>query len=432
MTTLFVLALPNSSLTTLFSPQSFGGVSCGVDGNPAFLGYTDLAGNGECIAACPTADAPVPPAVADLVCKTGYPNTVAAGADTSNPAMLVFYGDCLPEYTSVDFLSRCIPTSPLALSAVTDGLASSAATSLGIATFQNSTLDLTSTMDYMAQFSNDLYHSLPVTFGIGIGGAFVLGFVFLLLFRVRARAQRSITRAKRQVEPVAERSDHSKKGSYTAKSSRLPTPPANSSSLRSRRFPLSRPSRPGGQSVAFSPSPPARSPFSLFSRSRSLLLSFPLMLGALGYFFYSLDLDYSDPNSATSAVTEAGAGDAADAPGQWQETACFVTAIVLWVLAGLSFCFLIFVRKSVALSIQCTRVTARTITTMPGMTLYARERTERASESSAKKILLLLRCWRAIHPRAAKTLLLRRRCCCEDAAAAAQLLTQRALRSVAL
>lgn len=65
----------------------------------------------------------------------------------------------------------------------------------------------------------------------------------------------------------------------------------------------------------------------------TLLLSFPLVLGALGYFFYSLNLAYVE--SSADQVVEEG----------WQDTAFFVTAIVLWVAAGSFVALLLFIRR---------------------------------------------------------------------------------------
>jgi len=86
------------------------------------------------------------------------------------------------------------------------------------------------------------------------------------------------------------------------------------------------------------------------------LFTVPLLLGALGYFCWSVYVDY---NNSDNVVNE-----------EWQTTAFYVSAIVLWVVAGLMVLFAIAVRKRVNLAVKCTKATARAVGAIPIMVFY--------------------------------------------------------------
>ena len=91
----------------------------------------------------------------------------------------------------------------------------------------------------------------------------------------------------------------------------------------------------------------------------SSLLSLPLILGGAGYGAFWLHQQQEDADDGETNNNES-----------WQKTAFLVSAIVLWVMAGLAVLLFFGVRKRVGLAIKCTKTAAHAAHSVPSTIFY--------------------------------------------------------------
>eukprot|EP00588_Corethron_pennatum_P027338 CAMPEP_0194312848 /NCGR_PEP_ID=MMETSP0171-20130528/9771_1 /TAXON_ID=218684 /ORGANISM="Corethron pennatum, Strain L29A3" /LENGTH=625 /DNA_ID=CAMNT_0039067551 /DNA_START=353 /DNA_END=2230 /DNA_ORIENTATION=- len=196
MTYVGIYAMNKGNIYDLLQQKDYKGRLCGTDEDengkvlPEFLAIVDLGLNRKCVASCPS--------VTDkeiLICKDQATIANLWGCPQNSPPhasdydLLVMCGACFYSLDSIEIVKYCTPKN----GPVVRDLIKTLVDKYKPATSANTTsanpdygyLDTSGqAFAYAENFVKDLFTASRAVFGIGVGGAFLSGFLFLFVIRI--------------------------------------------------------------------------------------------------------------------------------------------------------------------------------------------------------------------------------------------------------
>jgi len=187
-------ALENGDPFTLILPFDYKGRYCGmdVDSNgvilPSFYYPVDVLGNGVCVNKCPEQNLFKPNFRSELHCKDDEHLLEMIGCSWNEEIVndvnqLVVCGGCMFQVDSIQAMNFCVPRSVIELLQQVDVIANAT----GFDPIQK--LDIPEIIPFMERFAQDIWNSITVVLGFGIGVAMAFGLIFLVLLRIPALAE---------------------------------------------------------------------------------------------------------------------------------------------------------------------------------------------------------------------------------------------------
>jgi len=201
MTYLGIWSIQHGNVLDLVTRKDYMGRHCGKDldeeGNvlPPKFAIADLGFNGVCVNECPSVTDLSPTSRDSMVCKSN--KTIANMTKCVNQGylentemqlhLLVLCGACMYDFESKDIFNNCIPI------AVDDISKAINSTAYRYFEAENENPDdspfsmvqyIQPTYAYVERFAKDLWIAWNMVLGIGVGGAIVLGMLFLFILRV--------------------------------------------------------------------------------------------------------------------------------------------------------------------------------------------------------------------------------------------------------
>eukprot|EP00588_Corethron_pennatum_P014737 CAMPEP_0194271784 /NCGR_PEP_ID=MMETSP0169-20130528/5494_1 /TAXON_ID=218684 /ORGANISM="Corethron pennatum, Strain L29A3" /LENGTH=617 /DNA_ID=CAMNT_0039014239 /DNA_START=198 /DNA_END=2051 /DNA_ORIENTATION=- len=186
MTYVGIYAMNGGNIYDLLQQRDYKNRLCGTDVDengvvlPEFLAIVDLGLNRKCVASCPNATD-----TETLICKDKA--TIAnlkgcsQGSDASNKDLLVVCSACFYSLDSHEILKYCTPKNGGVVRDVIKHAFDAFKTNVPDLSYLDT---ISQAYVYTENFVKDLYTARTAVFGIGVGGAFLSGFLFLFFIRI--------------------------------------------------------------------------------------------------------------------------------------------------------------------------------------------------------------------------------------------------------
>jgi len=189
MTYVGIYAMNKGNIEDLLQQRDYKDRLCGTDEDengevlPEFLAIVDLGLNRKCVPSCPSVTK-----TEILICKDNATIANLKGcpqsSDASNNDLLVMCGACFYSLDSVEIVKYCTPKNGAIVRDLIENIVDEFKTSTSTNPDYGYLDAAGQAFAYAENFVKDLFTAWRAVFGIGVGGAFLSGFLFLFVIRI--------------------------------------------------------------------------------------------------------------------------------------------------------------------------------------------------------------------------------------------------------